>query len=145
MANSARHSCFYFLSVAMRREKSKKVREKTERNERKFIDTRQRKLISREIRYFLNKNFKEINSIETGKQRIFALGKKFLKFYNSRFFRVQIKVFVFRSSIFSVFSISLRLNCNMQLSIVIYRRVNSIIPLEGLENVRNIQTRISPL
>ena len=38
MANSARHSCFYFLSVAMKREKSKKVRERkqneTEENSR---------------------------------------------------------------------------------------------------------------
>lgn len=54
MANSARHSCFYFLSVAMEREDSRKKKRKKERTiwGDKFTDNGQRKFSFNSEGYF---------------------------------------------------------------------------------------------
>lgn len=78
MANSARHSCFYFLSVAMEREDSRKKKRKKERTiwGDKFTDNGQRKFSFNSEGYF--PMFEGRFSVE----KVGNFGKKkFRKFY----------------------------------------------------------------
>lgn len=78
MANSARHSCFYFLSVAMEREDSRKKKRRKERTiwGDKFTDNGQRKF---------SFNFEGYFPMFEGRFSVEKVGnfgkKKFRKFY----------------------------------------------------------------